>query len=191
MAIFTLSASIISDVGKLQNSPALTVAHPNASETVIEVKKAPLEFGGTVAGFTSGGAIPTRVTTIDKFPFSQTSGTATDVGDLSQARVLAAGQSSSTEGFSSGGFVPAEVTTIDKFPFSQTSGIATYIGDLSQARRLVAGQSSTTDGFTSGGYTGSIRVTTIDKFPFSQTSGTTADIGDLSQARSNVAGQQD
>ena len=43
--------------------------------------------------FASGGAAqPSQVTTIDKFPFSQTSGTATDVGDLSQARSGAEGQ---------------------------------------------------------------------------------------------------
>ena len=47
---------------------------------------------GTVAGFTSGGFAPPNVTTIDKFPFSQTSGTATDIGDLSQARSNQAGQ---------------------------------------------------------------------------------------------------
>ena len=146
---------------------------------------------GAVAGFASGGDIPPRVTTIDKFPFSQTSGTATDIGDLSQARYAAAGQSSETDGFTSGGLTPTgRVNTIDKFPFSQTSGTATDIGNLSQKRNNIAGQSSETAGFTSGGSVPSI-VTTIDKFPFTISSGTATDIGDLSQARYSAAGQQD
>ena len=85
--------------------------------------------------------MPAEVTTIDKFPFSQTSGIATDIGDLSQARRLVAGQSSTTDGFTSGGYTGSiRVTTIDKFPFSQTSGTTADIGDLSQARSNVAGQ---------------------------------------------------
>ena len=90
-----------------------------------------------------GGYTIAEATTIDKFPFSQTSGTATDVGDLSEARYSVAGQSSSFAGFTSGGIAPPatkRVATIDKFPFSQTSGTATDIGDLSQVKNGVAGQ---------------------------------------------------
>ena len=48
---------------------------------------------GTVDGFSSGGASAPQpfISTIDRFPFSQTSGTATDVGDLSQTKNAAAG----------------------------------------------------------------------------------------------------
>jgi hypothetical protein len=45
----------------------------------------------TSSGYTSGGASPTLVNTIDKFPFAA-DGNATDVGDLTQSRHRAAGQ---------------------------------------------------------------------------------------------------
>ena len=154
--------------------------------------QAPTPAQGTVAGFTSGGiaTIPTT-TTIDKFPFSISNGTATDIGDLSQARFYVAGQSSETEGFTSGGFTGAQVATIDKFSFSQTSGTATDVGDLTEVKMKSASHSSRTEGFTSGGNPGSspfVNVT-IDKFPFSISSGTATDVGDLSNPRSENTGQ--
>jgi hypothetical protein len=96
----------------------------------------------TESGYTSGGAYPsalaTAVNTIDKFPFSSDSN-ATDVGDLSQARYSAAGQSSTASGYTSGGATPTIVNTIDKFPFA-TDTNASDVGDLTQSRSSPAGQ---------------------------------------------------
>ena len=95
--------------------------------------KAPAQ--GVVAGFTSGGLTPTVVATIDKFPFTAPFTTAASAGSLSQARYIAARQSSSTEGFTSGGTTPTTaVTTINKFPFTAPFTTATSAGNLSQAR---------------------------------------------------------
>jgi hypothetical protein len=143
----------------------------------------------TESGYSSAGiyisASPTYVATIDKFPFS-VDGNATDVGDVTQARAVAAGQSSGVSGYLSGGLVPPFVVTIDKFPFA-SDGNATDVGDLTQARSAVAGQSSTESGYTSGGQIPSY-VNTIDKFPFAS-DGNATDVGDITQARHNAAGQ--
>ena len=92
---------------------------------------------GLVSGYNSGSASPNSYSNvIEKFPFSSDANT-TDVGDLTQARNTAAGQSSTASGYSSGG--NGAVNTIDKFPFG-TDGNATDVGDLTQAREQVAGQ---------------------------------------------------
>jgi len=58
------------------------------------------------------------------------------VGDLTQSRRRAAGQSSTESGYTAGG---QTVNTIDKFPFSADAN-ATDVGDLTQARQFVTGQ---------------------------------------------------
>jgi hypothetical protein len=141
-------------------------------------------FQGTVSGYTSGGW-PTGTDTIDKFPFASDSN-ATDVGNLTQARGVPAGQSSSSHGYTSGGRsnVPdnAAHTTIDKFPFASDAN-ATDVGDLTVGRRRQGGQSSSDNGYTSGGYSN-----VIDKFPFAS-DGNATDVGDLTQSRAVAAGQ--
>ena len=139
-------------------------------------------------GYTAGGYGPVpagfgNVDIIDKFPFSSDAN-ATDVGDLSQARRIAAGQSSQSNGYSSGGF--PSFNTIDKFPFSSDAN-ATDVGDLSVTRSGGSGQSSTTNGYTSGGLPGYSNV--IDKFPFSS-DGNATDVGDILNDRYSTAGQQ-
>ena len=141
---------------------------------------------GETSGYSSGGEqIPGPsyyVSTIDKFPFSSDTN-ASDVGDLTQARARAAGQSSSASGYSSGG-VPT-LNTIDKFPFS-VDGNATDVGDLLQAIDYLAGNSSENSGYSSGGSFSSSNV--IQKFPFSSDANAT-DVGDLTQARFGAGGQ--
>jgi hypothetical protein len=141
-------------------------------------------FQGTVSGYTSGGW-PTGTDTIDKFSFASDSN-ATDVGNLTQARGLSTGQSSSSHGYTSGGRsnVPnnAAHTTIDKFPFASDAN-ATDVGDLTVGRRMQGGQSSSDNGYTSGGYSN-----VIDKFPFA-TDANATDVGDLTQSRAVAAGQ--
>ena len=141
---------------------------------------------GETSGYSSGGekitGPPYYVNFIDKFPFSSDAN-ASDVGDLTQARARAAGQSSSASGYSSGG-VPT-INTIDKFPFS-VDGNATDVGDLLQGIDYVAGNSSENSGYTSGGGFSSTNV--IQKFPFSSDANAT-DVGDLVQGRFGAGGQ--
>jgi hypothetical protein len=92
-------------------------------------------INGTVSGYSSGGAASSNV--IDKFPFAADAN-ATDVGDLTQARFGAAGQSSDEFGYTSGGSSPVS-NVIDKFPFAADAN-ATDVGDLTQARQGIAGQ---------------------------------------------------
>ena len=151
-------------------------------DSFIEVKSLPIAVG-SVSGYSSGGTTPDK-NTIDKFPFASDAN-ATDVGDLTQERNNAAGQSSTASGYTSGGSVGPSLNTIDKFPFA-SDGNATDVGDLTQARRSAAGQSSTASGYSSGG---DPAVNTIDKFPFAS-DGNATDVGDLTQARYGSAGQQ-
>lgn len=147
----------------------------------------------TTNGYTSGGrnltTPPRSKTVIDKFPFASNSN-ATTVGDLSQGRYGATGQSSSVSGYSSGGYfnpspVPGDRNTIDKFPFASDAS-ATDVGDLTVARGGGSGTVSSTSGYTggSGPPTGNV----IDKFPFA-TNANATDVGDLSQGRYGPAGQ--
>lgn len=96
-------------------------------------------------GYNSGGStagVPTLVTSnvIDRFPFA-TNANATDVGDISQTRSPAAGQSSTTFGHSTGGSTTPTtyVNTIDKFPFASAGANATDVGDLTVARGGTSG----------------------------------------------------
>ena len=98
------------------------------------------------SGYSSGGEnpalSPVNANTIDKFPFSSDAN-ATDVGDLTVARHVTAGQSSTVSGYTSGGQIlppsPVEKNTIDKFPFA-SDGNATDVGDLTSTKFFPAGQ---------------------------------------------------
>ena len=140
-------------------------------------------------GYTSGGDNPSlpvsAVNTIDKFPFSSDAD-ATDVGDITVARLRLVGQSAvaSGYGYCSGGFPATNI--IEKFPFSTDSN-ATDVGDLTLSRHGPAGQSSTDYGYTSGGHA-SPYTNRIDKFPFASDANAT-DVGDLTLGRYHVSGQ--
>ena len=148
-------------------------------------------FQGTVSGYTSGGrdvnASPQYQNTIDKFSFSS-DGNATDVGDLTQVRGAAAGQSSASSGYTSGGYAPSDggaFDTIDKFPFAADAN-ATDVGNITSNRIRLTGQSSSDSGYVSGGASPYLDV--IEKFPFSVDSNAT-DVGDLTQGRYFVTSQ--
>ena len=151
----------------------------------------------TAHGYVSGGsAAPPPITptnVIDKFPFASGIQNATDVGDLTIARTLIAGQSSTTHGYVSGGGLPSNNATdvIDKFPFSSDANAAD-VGNLSQGRRGPSGTSSTTNGYSSGGYIinpSVVNSDVIDKFSFSA-DGNATDVGNLTQGMQLSAGQQ-
>ena len=61
------------------------------------------------------------------------------MGNLTVARYVPAGQSSSASGYTSGGNSGAYENVIDKFSFS-SNGNATDVGNLTVARSFVAGQ---------------------------------------------------
>jgi hypothetical protein len=100
----------------------------------------------STSGYNSGGAniapIGVGINSVDKFPFASNAN-ATDVGDLTQARWSARGQSSDVSGYTSGGAGQTSpliaFNTVDKFPFA-TNANATDVGDLTQGRRSSAGQ---------------------------------------------------
>ena len=174
---------IIDDNGKLQNSSALTVSHPSANETAVTVKTSTSPMQGTDFGFTSGGQnTPGIQSTIDKFPFAISGGTATDVGNLSQGRYYVSGNSSKTDGFTAGGqnpsLSPVTTTQIDKFSFRISGGTATDVGDLLDPKNFASSASSRDDAFILGGTPGS--PVSIQKFPFAISGGTAIDVGDLS-----------
>lgn len=145
-------------------------------------------YQGSVSGYVSGGDNPGS-NVIDKYPFA-TDANATDVGDLTVARNLPTGQSSSTSGYASGGNPAPVGNIIDKFPFS-TDANATDVGDLVSSRWGMGGQSSTTHGYTSGGSRASPspvgEVNIIEKFPFSVDENS-ADVGDITDARGRTVG---
>jgi len=178
---FSISSGTAADIGDLSSSRTSTSGQ-----------------NSSVDGYTSGGYEPPSVaptSTIDKFPFGISSGTAINVGDLSEAKYqTTTGQSSKTDGFTTGGVGPVSpLTTIEKYPFSISSGTATDVGDLgpgADQRSAAAGSSSTTDAFTAGGLAPPY-ATDIYKFPFSISSGTSTNVGDLSIPRGNISGQQD
>jgi len=132
------------------------------------------ETHGFAAGGHSGGDFNTpgevSVTHIQKFPFTFTSVTATDVGDVSVGFIVALGLSSSTHGYRGGGRSagPAGVTTDDmtKFPFA-SGGTSTFVGNMTTSSQgEYGGASSSTDGHFVWTVS-SATVTSIDKFPFS------------------------
>ena len=128
---------------KIKNNTIITdtggITYLNATVTADDSITFISGLQGTISGYTSGGETPTS-NVIDKFPFA-TDTNATDVGDLSQTRQSAAGQSSINSGYTSGGIITGNtiVNTVDKFPFSSDAN-ASDVGDLTQSRRLSAGQ---------------------------------------------------
>jgi hypothetical protein len=171
----------------LRFTGTLTTAYNVAYTTPVQS----LPAQGTVAAFTSGGFSPPRVNTIDKFPFSISAGTATNVGSLSITRNSHAGHSSNIDGFVSGGSPDVLAIAIDKFPFSISSGTATDVGDLSIWHSEASQHSSYTDGFIGGGYGNPFPtyLSSIDKFPFSISGGTGTDVGDLSGVKRQPSSQ--
>ena len=159
----------------------------------------------TTHGYTSGGmgqggfSFANRSNVIDRFPFA-TDTNATDVGNLTAGRYLAAGHQSNTHGYTSGGGQGAYnegysyTNIIDKFPFAVATANATDVGNLIDIIQGAAGQSSFTDGFRSGGiqsgypYGPTFKfVNEIDTFPFATDTNAT-DTGDLQEANKHTTG---
>jgi hypothetical protein len=166
------------------------VSSPLISGTFQAVSTTEGLFQGTVSGYATGGtAIPGFSNIIDKFSFSADAN-ATDVGDLTQARVLGASQSSSTHGFKAGGYTGPGIrpNTIDKFTFSSNANAIDH-GDLAPvtAGQPTSGQSSTVHGYATGGWA-SPDLTQILRFPFA-TNVMALNVGSLTRSAGESAGQ--
>lgn len=146
-------------------------------------------LAGSSFGFVSA---TTPDTTIEKFPFSISSGTSTDVGDFSNrspapkapyGRTGQIGFSSSTDGFAAGGEYPVPYSGIDKFPFAIAGGTSTVVANLLAPMNHIRGQSqSSTDAFVSYDSPPAPAIqynSQIEKFPFSISSGTSTNVGYL------------
>ena len=131
--------------------------------------------------FSGGGDDKTsRVDTIEVFPVSISSGTATDYAELSTVKNCFGTLANTTHGFSLGGWTPSETDTIEKFPFSAPSS-NTDIGNLIRAKTETRGMGSpdsTAAGFSMGGQTSSNTIDEIDKFSLSSP-GNASDWGNL------------
>lgn len=145
-------------------------------------------------GYMSGGRSPANasINNIQKFSMSST-GNATDVGDLTQARQATGISNVGAAGYNAGGFQnppPAYVNTIDKFPFSSDAN-ATDVGNLTETKdgEATTGISSPDHGYMAGGYgvpnpappPSYVATNVIEKFPFS-TDEDASDVGDLTGA---------
>jgi len=163
-------------------------------------RKSFLGFGGNAShGYVSGGVPPFAYSNvIEKFSVSADAN-ATDVGDLTESKYGASGQSSSAHGYNSGGTIgpmfsappTPQVNTIEKWSFS-SDGNASDVGDLLDMNTQGTGQSSTTNGYHSGGYVATSTppyTNVIQKWPFSADTNST-DAADLTQGRGSIPGGQ-
>lgn len=188
------SKKVIKDDNTTQLS-TLTVSTSDYLEITEVMPAAPNQIGENYAFSAGGGNAPSPQpysSGIDKWPYAQTSGTATDVGDLLEQKTEQSGHTDGSNGYTSGGFVLIPVAAgsikIEKFPFAISSGTATDFSSIftppATGQRYAggAGHSSFVEGFSSGGYdpySGNVRISQISKFPFSSPVSAVTDAGDL------------
>ena len=145
----------------------------------IEATSPFLETGGT-RGIRAGGYSQTD--RIEFFNMDST-GDASDFGNLTDGRWGIGSGSDRTRGVFAGGDSPGDVDTIDFITFSST-GNATDFGNLSANRRYTTGGSDYTRSLFAGGASGP--VNTIE-YVTTQSTGNAIDYGDLTSARQSGA----
>jgi len=139
-------------------------------------------------GFAGGGNTGAMSNVIDYFDSSLISGNATDRGDLTLAReVAAATVSGELYGFFTGGNTGAASDVVDYVDITIITGNAADKGDLTVARYYAGGYQGTTYGYTCGGTTGAVSDV-IDYINITTTSGNSTDRGNLTVARQACAG---
>jgi len=133
-------------------------------------------------GYCSGGERPSdgaMINEIQKYSFSISSGTTTDVGDLTIIRRDQDCQSSTDYGYAGASGGPGPANRIDRFAFASDAN-ATDWGTLGITVQHPSGTSSTTNGYCAGsGH--SPYLNHIQKISFAS-AGTSADIGDLTNS---------
>jgi len=143
----------------------------------------PQEAGGTRALFMGGYTAPSHKATIELITV-ETTGNATDFGDLTQARGGSSTNSNFIRGVCISGRTPSVQNTMDYVTIS-TTGNAADFGDLNYSAIVASGHANTTIGLTGGGETPS-RVNNISKINLASL-GNAVDYGDLTQARGRLA----
>jgi hypothetical protein len=194
MAIKSLDKVIMSDDGKLLNSPSLTITNPSGAVLEVTTPERPLPIaeGFTLGGqnFSIGG-----FSTIEKFPLAISGGTGTSAGNLSRVKLRVGGVSDFANGVGfglAGQQVPGTTMTndVDKFTVA-SGGQALDVANTIITQYNVATAQATTDGFGfgAGSYDNNlILYDNIEKFPFAISGGTTTDVGSLTTAAAGGAG---
>ena len=152
-------------------------------------------------GYVSGGStfLPTLnvLNIIQKFSVTADLN-ATDVGDLTVAKLLQTSANSTTHGYCCGGnsaVAPGSTSydVIENFPFA-TDVNGSNVSNLTIGRSDGGGHSSLTHGYTSGGshynipgQTDGARSDVIDKFLFA-TGADSTDVGNLTATNANMGG---
>jgi hypothetical protein len=111
-----------------------------------------------------------------------TTGNATDFGDLTTARSYLAACSSNTRGVFAGGDTGATVNIIDYVTIAST-GNALDFGDLTAAKYLNAGTASSIRGVIGGGLDSGSSLSNVIDYITIATTGNASDFGDLTLAR--------
>ena len=141
-----------------------------------------LTFQGESYGYRAGGGNPAS-NVVDRVSFTS-DGNATDIGDLTVARMWTAGAIDfTTYGYIMSGGTPVADKTIDRFAFAGTFS-CTDVGDIQQVHATHASASSP-QGY--GYYSGGTNTTYIDKVQL-QASANSTDAGDLTAPREENGG---
>ena len=124
----------------------------------IDATSPELQTGGT-RGLFGGGETPSLTDRID-FINVDTTGNASDFGDLSFARRNLRSMSDRTRMIFTGGYTSGPATFYNTLEFvtMASTGDVTDFGDLTVARSRHAGFSSSTRGFAAGGYLSLIHI---------------------------------
>ena len=151
--------------------------------------------GGTVSGYSAGGAAPVQ-DTIEKFSFASSIVVA-DHGNMFMARDGAGSNSSATDGYIHGGYISGPAggvggfrDNIDRFSFATNSTAADH-GNMTVARVGTVGCSSSTNGYIIGGHLGpsNQQQNVIDTFTFGSNSNATLHTDMSDPGRARCAGQ--
>jgi hypothetical protein len=171
--------------GPYQNGAAPGVWSLQEAFTYIKAGLWPIA-GNTRRGLFGGGVLSSTGarTNVIQFVNIDSTGNATDFGDLTAARELLAACSSSTRGVFGGGDNASGATNTLDFVTIASAGNATDFGDLTGVSRFGAACSSSTRGVltANNGNFNVINYITI------ATVGNALDFGDLSSPRSQLAG---
>jgi len=148
----------------------------------IDATSPELETGGTRGLVGSNYPVSNDI----DFMNLDTTGDATDFGNLSISRYGVSSSSSRTRGIFLGGETPSVSDVIDFVTIAST-GDAQDFGDLTEKRRRAMAIGSPTRMLICGGYSSPANKDTIDFFTFS-TQGNAADFGNLSEAKNTGGG---
>ena len=148
---------------------------------------------GSTRGLFGGGETPSLTDRID-FINVDTTGNATDFGDISFSRRNLKSTSDRTRMIFTGGYTsgPAVVYNTLEFVTMASTGDVTDFGDLTQARSRHSGFASSTRGFAAGGMSSPSPTTPSEVIDYVtiQSTGNAVDFGNMTSARLGPSGAQ-